>query len=344
MKTTHYEIDMLNVGAADAILIRFFDENDNQHVVLVDAGHYEDGKRICDFVREKYGTFTIDLAICTHSDEDHIGGFTYILNDMLNNPSTSVDIKKILINDPGDCITADDVKWYENTKNVIKEARKVYDNNGINLLELINKVSSQRGLKREQAFSNVHNSEFDGIINIVGPSNSFYRTQALQFRNKLEPYDYVIDNDQDDAIELPDSKKVFSKKLIGKDPSHENKSSIIFLFEPSDGKKFLFTGDADGESFDNILYDEDRSKINNVYWMKLPHHGSAYNLDNDMVNYIKPKIAYVSTEKFGKYLDHAVVGALKKAGTKVYSTRLNGNMWYHNGTPKRVGYTDLVSE
>lgn len=44
MNVTKYEIDMLGVGAADAFLIRFYDEDDKQHVVLVDAGYYDNGK------------------------------------------------------------------------------------------------------------------------------------------------------------------------------------------------------------------------------------------------------------------------------------------------------------
>lgn len=103
-----YEIDMLGVGAADALLIRFFDDNDNAYVILVDSGNYSNGKTVADFVKNRYKTYTIDLAICTHCDEDHFGGFIYLLENMKNNPNTSVDIKKILINDPGLHITQDD--------------------------------------------------------------------------------------------------------------------------------------------------------------------------------------------------------------------------------------------
>jgi hypothetical protein len=43
MKVTRYEIDMLNVGAADAFLIHIFDDNtDYEYVVLIDGGNYED--------------------------------------------------------------------------------------------------------------------------------------------------------------------------------------------------------------------------------------------------------------------------------------------------------------
>ena len=115
----------------------FFDENDKAYIILVDAGNYCNGETIAKFVKERYNTFQIDLAICTHCDDDHFGGFIFLLEDMKNNPQTSVDIKKILINDPGLHITQNDVKYYQNLDNVRKEARSVYDGHGNNLLELI---------------------------------------------------------------------------------------------------------------------------------------------------------------------------------------------------------------
>ena len=69
MKVTKYEIDMLNVKAADAFLIHFFnDENNYEYVVLLDGGYYDDGKTIAEFIRNNYSQHYIDLAICTHCD------------------------------------------------------------------------------------------------------------------------------------------------------------------------------------------------------------------------------------------------------------------------------------
>lgn len=344
MNITKYEIDMLGVGAADALLIRFFDESDNAHVILVDAGNYSNGETIAKFVREKYGTHRIDLAICTHCDDDHFGGFIFLLEDMKNNPNTSVDINRILINDPGLHITQDDVKYYQNLDNVRKEARSVYNGQDNNLLELVWEMARKGKLSYSEAFSDKNNSEFSGIIDILGPSEEYYRIQALLFRNKLQPYDYAVANDSDDAYEIPETKKVYSKKLdeAGSDPSHHNKSSIIFLFKPDDEHCFLFTGDADEDSFSNFKFKCDVEKIKNVYWMKIPHHGSAHNMSNDMINYIHPTIAYVSTEKYGHYLDKSVVGALKKVGTSIYSTHNNVNVWHHHNTPQREDYSTAV--
>lgn len=82
MNATKYEIDMLGVGAADALLVRFFDENDKAYIILVDAGNYCNGETIAKFVKERYNTFQIDLAICTHCDDDHFGGFIFLLEDV----------------------------------------------------------------------------------------------------------------------------------------------------------------------------------------------------------------------------------------------------------------------
>lgn len=48
-----YEIDMLGVGAADALLIRFFDDKDNAYVILVDSGNYSNGKTVADFCKKQ---------------------------------------------------------------------------------------------------------------------------------------------------------------------------------------------------------------------------------------------------------------------------------------------------
>ena len=89
MITEKYEIDMLDVADADAFLIRFYDENDTPYTVLVDGGRYTDGEKVHEFIRNQYNTYTINLAICTHCDDDHYGGLLWLVENMKNNPSNS---------------------------------------------------------------------------------------------------------------------------------------------------------------------------------------------------------------------------------------------------------------
>lgn len=339
MEVKKYEIDMLSVGAADAFLIRFFDENNKQYVVLVDAGYYANGKQIAEFVTKRYDTYIIDLAICTHCDDDHFGGFIYLCEQMLNSPSTSVNIRKILINDPGLHCCADDFKRYTSDANAQRNARKVYDSNGNNLLELLWKLKDLGKLSICETFSDQHNSEFGGIIDIIAPSVKYYESLVPNFRNGMAPsYNYDVDNDSQDAT-IKDT-KIFSQTLedAGDDPSPHNQSSIMFLFKPSDERMFLFAGDAGCAAFDNIFYSCDIDKIKNVYWFKVPHHGSKKNLNNKWLNHIHPKVAYVSTERYTHYLSKAVVNALNKCGCNVYATNDDCDYWHHSGTPSRSDY------
>ena len=96
-------------------------------------------------------------------------------------------------------------------------------------------------------------------------------------------------------------------------------------------------GDAGEAAFKNIPK-EFESYIKNVSWLKVPHHGSKYNLTNDMINTIKPEVTYISTEKIGSYLSQSVVNALNKVNCNVYSTHKNRGNYLHNQIENRIDY------
>lgn len=83
-KITKYEIDMLDVKAADAFLIyAYIDDGDGgefEYVVLVDAGNEGDGEAIYNLINQYYDQTYIDLVIITHCDSDHYGGMQYLIN------------------------------------------------------------------------------------------------------------------------------------------------------------------------------------------------------------------------------------------------------------------------
>ncbi len=89
-----FEIDMLAVGNADAIVIHYFDDNDEEFIVLIDAGKTrEHGKKIEEHIKKYTIKKSIDLAITTHPDGDHIGGFFYLLE-------SDIEISEFWIHDP----------------------------------------------------------------------------------------------------------------------------------------------------------------------------------------------------------------------------------------------------
>lgn len=340
MKITRYEIDLLSVGAADACLIHFFDdENNESYTILIDAGNYSDGKKISDFIKLRYPNHYVDLAICTHCDADHFGGFIYLLEQMEEKVPRCITIGKMLVEDPGKHVYSDEVKRYRLQKNVEEEARKVFSlDDERNLFDMLDRA----GVEYKEAFSDSNYSHLDNHIEIVAPTKSYYEQLVYSFRNKLQAYDEE-DSGSDDAILTPYNGKVFSPTLYRTpdDASAHNQSSIMVLFKPDDDKKFLFMGDAGKDAFAN-MNEIDKQSIAEVFWLKVPHHGSKHNMSNEMINHIRPKIAYISAEKYGKYISQAIVSTLKKTGCKVYSTHKSGNLWYHNCVNDRNDYSSAT--
>ena len=351
MQVDKYEIDMLNVKAADAFLIHFFDsdDHDTEYIVLVDGGNYNDGKTIAEFIRTNYTHDYIDLAICTHCDKDHYGGIMYLLEQQRDNGEDNMNIREIWVNDPADHVTLGEVKWIRKESTLQVKARSVYDLNGNNMLDVLDELCKKSKIQRYEPFSDANayqngvyiSSKWNGLIKVLGPSVEFYESLVIDFRNDLKRKDYETDESSDEKVEFEDD-KAYSKTVAeaGDDPSPHNQSSVIVKFVPND-HVYLFMGDAGRAAIDampnNLI-----AEIKNIYWLKIPHHGSKYNLDNDVVNHLNPQVAYISTEKYGHYLSKAIVNVLKQLGAKIYTTNINGSMCHHKGTPTHDGYVSAT--
>lgn len=93
----NYEVHYLNVSDADAIIIRYEDDN-SKYIALLDAGNVNDSDKIKNYIWKHWKTNTINLAICTHPDSDHKGGFFGLLND------EDITIEEFWLNSPDDVI------------------------------------------------------------------------------------------------------------------------------------------------------------------------------------------------------------------------------------------------
>jgi beta-lactamase superfamily II metal-dependent hydrolase len=348
MKAVNYQIEMLSVGAADAFIIYFIDETTKEHLVLVDAGNYEDGQTIIDHIRKYYTNPVIDLAIVTHPDDDHYGGFIKILEKIRDKERDAIKINKFWVNDPGNNhVDKNEVKWINKQRSVNVKVRSVYDFKHGNLIDLIDSLS----ISREEKFAQVYKNPFSDYLfvpsdynfpcfKIIGPTKAYFENLVPNFRNDgLNFFEKEGDDNYYPSKDIPNG-KCLSPALDAAvdDTSAHNQSSIVFLFEPENGNKYLFMGDAGRDAFDKI---DTLAKdcVKDATWLKVPHHGSKHNMDSAMINWIKPKTAFISTERIGNYLNQCTVNALKNSGCSVYSTHKEKTHFIHNQIGDREGYS-----
>lgn len=317
---TNYQIEMLNVGAADALLIYYtFDRGDR--LILVDGGNYSDGERIMNHIHAYYPRRPyIDLAIITHPDDDHIGGVVKMLEALRDKESNAVMIYYFWVNDPSlHGYVPSDVKNNISAQTLFRRLRSTYDVNedsSKNLLDLIDEL----GIGREEAFAGANGKNIP--IYILGPTKEYYTSLIPKFRGidlNFKETDYSAPHYSLLSDIVTGTPLSPSLDDTADDTSAPNRSSIIFAFKTSQNEKCLFCGDASRDSFDHIP-EYLSGQYKNVTWLKVPHHGSAHNLDSTLIKAMKPKVAYISSEKEGHYTDRCTWMALKRSGCEVYST------------------------
>lgn len=305
-----YEYEVLKVGDADAILIRHY-VGDEQFIVLIDAGNASDAAIIKKHLYNYYGCYYIDLAICTHPDSDHKDGFFDLLQD------NEIIIDTFWLTDPAAYLDEDDLQRYRSKENATKAVRKIWQKSmdpQLNLIDL--------ALERCKSVFNVINGYKHHIlpISIVGPSSEYYSEVVKKMVEEYgiktyldsakEAYDEAFKIDEVDIKSVIDNEE---------DSSPYNASSLIILYEPEDGKKLLFAGDANTTSLQMML--DNYKWLRNVDLLKVPHHGSRRNLNTSIIEALSPKECYISAAGNAKHPCGRLVYWLSKYGN-VYSTHV----------------------
>lgn len=346
-KIIHYQIEMLDVKSADCFII--YDQfNDlTTRLILVDAGNYSDGDMITDHINKYYNGHAIDLAIVTHPDDDHFGGFVRLLEKTANRDSDALNIKKFWINNPGNNhIENNQIKWINNQSSINVRAESVYDLKvGDNSFNLINQIGNLKIPHNENFATVVRVNDQNWLMpkffhgfTILGPTKEYYEELIPNFRNDKLNFRKIDDDSKYDTDSDEKTNYSLSPALddASDDTSAHNKSSLIFMYEPDNGRKYLFMGDACVESFDQMP-ELAQKACKNSYWLKVPHHGSKHNLNSEIIKWINPEIACISTEKIGNYLCQCTVNALKRNNADVYSTHKNSITLLHNDFLGRQG-------
>lgn len=327
--TDKYEIDILNVYDADAILIRCYNDN-VQYIVLIDAGNISDWAKIKNHLKNVYENTFIDLAICTHPDKDHIGGFFGLLED------EEVTINEFWLIDPAKYLDENDIQRYQNKANAEKVVRKLYNKPNDSNQNLISILLSQ-GI---DTYSIIQGNSHSNIpIKVVAPADDYYKelVKVMVEDFGLKTYE-TADTSEYDENALPDETEVKSVIDVDDDQSPYNASSLVLLFEPGDGKKFLFTGDANCASLSNMV-DTYNGELQNITMLKVPHHGSKHNMTTEIIESLSPNMSIISAKGTKKHPSSGLVYWLSKSGN-VYSTHKgNSGLHYRSNIDSREGNT-----
>jgi Metallo-beta-lactamase superfamily len=260
-------LHLLPSGNADAIILRFQDEEGKPKNICVDSGFRKTYK-----LRLKKSLLSIqargekvDLWIITHIDQDHISGILAFLKD---------------IDFPADFVTE---FWFNPSMAIIPDdSEKISVQQGIKLRDYL----IEQGKCPDQRFtSDLHTiNRFGAKITILSPDGTKL-DRALAAWDEEErkaksakpiagafDYDFPIE----DLMKTP----------FKEDTGVWNGSSIAFLFE-GQGKRILFLGDGHPSVVAENLFNKFKCSEDNplkLDLVKVSHHGSAGNTSPDLLN------------------------------------------------------------
>lgn len=336
MKTNKYLIRFFQVGSSskggDAILIRLFDEYDNEHLVLIDGGYKETGDRIVDYIKNECSTKHIDVVFNTHPDKDHISGLVTVLQN------DDITVGSLVFNRPWK-----DAKF---TKEMFEDKR-ITDKSLIKRLkdsfgyaEDLEEVAKSKEIKIYKGVEGV--SCFNGILTVLGPSETLYKRGLIGSDKTPESY---IESGLGDYTPTKYPEEDYEKgKIIewynDEQTSAVNQTSLVLAFSLGN-KKVLFTGDAGKEALNNALdfYERNGGKAEDFTIVQLPHHGSRKNIDPEIIGRFRNPTFIISCPPDGESEGHPSRRLINKIleikpQASIYTTKNVNFNFYENVTVK----------
>ena len=285
MSRTQTEFTILPAYNGDSILIKTFDENNEEFIILVDGGtpstfDYSLKKKITSISK-------INLLVLTHIDSDHIGG---LIRFFKNSLIDKIEIDEIWINQPdSECDQTTNekalisVRQSENLKVLIKK-KKPYSK--IREITIADNVINIKGL------------EFTILSPTVEIKDKFYevyeKEKALLKQENLEVN--ISSSIANYSKSLKELNEIDFKPHSSINADIYNSSSIAFILKCPD-VKLLFLADSRAEIIIERLKQLGHNTENllEVDYVKISHHGSLNNTSQKLLSLIKSNNYLIST-------------------------------------------------
>lgn len=322
-------IKCLNVLDGDAIIVNLA-KGEKKLVFLIDGGHSRDSSKIIsnlNTILVKNNKEAPDFILCTHYDDDHIGGLFAVVKHFgnkiktvwLHNTSATSLMKTIEkvenANKNQDSIFPDEEDDYLLPGGIKSFSKDPYYEELIkSVTQEINFIELLTTLKittKEPIAENFIIEDWPEL-QIIGPSLEYYQ--------KLFPSHFDIGSRMEDikANATPITTKDAFQTLDSVSRSTvtaPNLNSALLLLSVNN-QKILFTGDAGIPSFQAIQ--NYKTLLNNLFVLKVPHHASYNNLNSELIRLFKPQISLISGNK---HVSNLVIDGLYALGSNILSTK-----------------------
>lgn len=337
-----YSVKFFQVGngskGGDAILIELYDNEDNRYPILIDGGYKETGESICAYLKKNYEEPRICMMINTHPDKDHISGFMAILED------DDITVESIYMNRP----------WKDshfsteffNDRRITEHSLMGRIRAAFLIADKIEELAKSKDIEISSLFCG--SELINGVLTVLGPSQTFYRTHLLAsdktpesiFDEYNKPYQRVELGEED-----YDTNGGVIAWIDEEQTSDVNQTSLILSLTIGT-ERFLFTGDAGKQAINEALnYYESLDKQNNAKdftKVQLPHHGSRKNIDPAIIDRLSPESYIISCPPDGEKEGHPSRRLINKIlelqpEADIYVTKSNSFI-FHKGDGKTYNH------
>jgi beta-lactamase superfamily II metal-dependent hydrolase len=369
------EIDMLNLGDADCILVTQWAPFGPQRV-LIDGGNGDDAPTVKEFLRARNATF-LYAVVCSHSHKDHASGLVKLVQDKSITICTGWmhDIRNHLSPAMLRSASAGNSARADGVRQVIETTKELAA------------AFASRQIAPVEPFAGATIAAFPDMT-VIGPRLPYYQNLLREVTDQVPPVAFPpvrmppvsISDAMSKPIRLSALPSPGFAGIAPVPPLYQNLSSMLAAIPPppalqtgftfssvlagvlsdssvkeapktqpfnntstilgvrSPGGLSLFTADTGSEALARVP-----ACWNGLMWMQVPHHGSDGNLSQKDIERFRPRIANISACGDSSHPDRAIVSGLVKVGAKVFSTHQNGHLWFWSGAvPARPEYGSAV--
>ncbi len=329
------EVDMLNIGDADSILVTRW-TNGMATRVLIDGGNKGSATSVKAFLLSRHIQY-LDHIVCTHPHDDHAAGLIELVTDK------RFDFGTFWMHLPWKHVNLQTLHEALRRTSATRVAKIVNES-----LETSSELANAVWQRKELIYQPFSGTQI-GFLTVCGPSQSLYQglvcdfsdmDRLADFENELAAHERKMTAER--ISELFDDS--LAEGALGVEPTEPENDSSVILATQFGSDVLLFTGDAGLPA----LYAAANAfpGLRSCRWMQIPHHGSRRNINEELIKFFCPKAAFVSACGTKKHPRKKVVTGFQSVGTAVFSTHYpeGGHLRYPVGiVPHRLDYSPAVS-